>query len=71
LRFKDKVVLVTGASGGIGKAIAMAFGKEGAKVVLVSRRKNKLEEIASRMQDALVIEADLTDPNAVGTLIFW
>jgi NAD(P)-dependent dehydrogenase (short-subunit alcohol dehydrogenase family) len=66
---KDKVVLVTGASGGIGEAIALAFGNEGAKVVLVSRRKEKLEAIASRMQDAFVIEADLEDPLAAVRMI--
>jgi NAD(P)-dependent dehydrogenase (short-subunit alcohol dehydrogenase family) len=69
LRFKDKVILITGASGGIGEAMALAFGREGAKVVLVSRRKEKLESIASRLQDAFVIEADLGDPSAAVRMI--
>lgn len=69
MRLKDKVVLVTGASGGIGEAVALAFGREGAKVVLVSRRKEKLESIASRLQDAFVIQADLEDPLAAVRMI--
>jgi short-subunit dehydrogenase len=69
LRFKDKVVLITGASGGIGEAVALSFGQEGAKVVLVSRRKEKMESIASRLQNAYVIEADLSDPSAAVSMI--
>ncbi len=69
MRLKDKVVLITGASGGIGEAVALAFGHEGAKVVLVSRRKKKLEAVASRLPDALVIEADLQDPSAAARMI--
>jgi len=69
LRLKDKVILVTGASGGIGEAVALAFGREGAKVVLVSRRREKLEAVASSMQDPFVIEADLGDPSLAGRMI--
>jgi NAD(P)-dependent dehydrogenase (short-subunit alcohol dehydrogenase family) len=69
MELRDKVVLVTGASGGIGEAVALAFGREGAKMVLVSRRKEKLEAVASRLQDAWVIEADLDDPLAAVRMI--
>lgn len=69
MRLRDKVVIVTGASGGIGEAVAIAFGREGAKVVLVSRRKEKLEAIAARLEDAFVIEADLYDPTAAVRMI--
>jgi 3-oxoacyl-[acyl-carrier protein] reductase len=37
-RLKDKVAIVTGSSSGIGKAIALRFGAEGAKVVVTARR---------------------------------
>ena len=69
MKLKDKVILVTGASGGIGEAVALAFGHEGAKVVLVARRKEKLDAIASRLQDAFVIEANLEDPSAAVRMI--
>ena len=69
MKLRDKVVIVTGASAGIGEAVALAFGREGAKVVLVSRRKEKLEAIASRLEDAFVIEADLNDPSTVVRMI--
>jgi NAD(P)-dependent dehydrogenase (short-subunit alcohol dehydrogenase family) len=69
LRLKDKVVLVTGASGGIGEAIALAFGHEGAKVVLVSRRKEMLDAVALQLENAWVIVADLNDPSAASRMI--
>jgi len=56
----DKVVIITGASGGIGKAAALAFNKAGAKTVLVARRAEVLGEIASTMKDTLVLPADLS-----------
>ena len=38
--FKDKVVVITGASGGVGRATAWEFAKQGAKVVLLQEDKN-------------------------------
>lgn len=59
-----KVVIVTGASSGIGEATAHRLGQAGANVVLVARRKSRLEEIAKEIEKAggktLVIEADVT-----------
>jgi short-subunit dehydrogenase len=48
---KNKVVIVTGASSGIGKALAEDFIKQGAKVVLAARRKEKLEAFADSLTD--------------------
>jgi short-subunit dehydrogenase len=61
-----KVVVVTGASSGIGEATARAFGRAGGKVVLAARRLERLETVAAeiRAQDgggeALVVAADLS-----------
>ena len=41
---KDKVVIITGGTSGIGRACAEAFGKEGAKVVITGRNPEKLKE---------------------------
>jgi 3-oxoacyl-[acyl-carrier protein] reductase len=45
---KNKLAVVTGATGGIGEAIVKSFHQHGAKVVMVGRRKEKLEELATK-----------------------
>ena len=47
---KNKIVIVTGASSGIGKACAIRLAKEGAKVALVARREEKLRELARNLK---------------------
>ena len=49
---KDKVVIITGASSGIGEATAKLLAKQGAKVVLGARREDKLKAIAVARPDA-------------------
>jgi NAD(P)-dependent dehydrogenase (short-subunit alcohol dehydrogenase family) len=61
LDLTQKVILITGASSGIGAAAALAFDKAGAKLAIAARRKEKLEELAARMHDPLVISVDLSD----------
>ena len=48
MNFKDKVVVITGASSGIGEASAIKFAKKNAKVVLVARRKEKTASSTKR-----------------------
>jgi NAD(P)-dependent dehydrogenase (short-subunit alcohol dehydrogenase family) len=64
MRFEGKLVVVTGASSGIGKATSEAFAREGAKVALVARRGEVLNEtvasIASAGGTAMAISADVT-----------
>lgn len=61
-------VLVTGASGGLGQAIAHACAKRGARLVVTGRREDALHELASAI-DAEVVVADLSDPHSVETLV--
>lgn len=50
-RFKDKVVIVTGASTGIGRAIAFEFARNGSKVMLAARSESKLSETVSKIKE--------------------
>jgi NADP-dependent 3-hydroxy acid dehydrogenase YdfG len=59
--WKSQVVVVTGASAGIGASLARELGKRGGKVVLAARRADKLEEIArSAGEGHLTVTADVT-----------
>jgi len=49
-RFKDRCAIVTGAGYGIGKAIALALGREGAHVVLAARSRDKMEAVATELR---------------------
>ncbi|TMJ05707.1 MAG: SDR family NAD(P)-dependent oxidoreductase, partial [Bacillati bacterium ANGP1] len=55
-----RVVIVTGASSGIGEATARAFGARGDRVVLVARREERLRQLAASLPQSLPIPADLT-----------
>src|SRR5947207_14909509 len=66
---QDKVVGVTGASGGVGRAIARACGEHGARVALVARGTDGLETAAKEIEGAggesLILPLDLADAGAV------
>lgn len=63
-QLKDRIVVVTGSSSGMGAAIARAFGAEGAKVVLAARRADRLQAVADDIVSsggtALAVPADVT-----------
>jgi len=70
LGLKEKVAIVTGGSDGIGKAAAMGFAREGARVVICARGKERLESVADEISEctgAVVkpIRADVTSPDDV------
>jgi len=57
---REAVVLITGASSGIGRATALAFDRAGARVAIAARRLPRLEKLAGEMHDALVVRTDLS-----------
>ncbi len=65
-----RTALVTGASGGVGGAIARQLHAQGAKVILTGRRQEALQELASALGDRVAIEpADLAEPDAPDRLV--
>ncbi|XP_061722033.1 3-oxoacyl-[acyl-carrier-protein] reductase FabG-like [Cydia pomonella] len=73
MSFSGKVVLVTGASSGIGAATAILFSKEGASVAIVGRNENKLSNVAQKCAQLgakpLVIRADVANEKEASTII--
>jgi len=70
--FKDKVAVITGGAGGVGRAIAMALANEGAKVVISDVNTEKLEETTAELKqihpEAMGIRTDVTKLDSVKAL---
>ena len=69
MNIKDKVIIVTGASEGIGKALAEALSAKGAKLVLAARSEDKLKALAARLPGSLAVRADMRTPEDVAALV--
>ncbi len=70
LRLRDSVVLVTGASRGLGAAMALELAREGATVVAAARSKDSLAEVAAQGDGRIsTVEADMRDDESVRALV--
>lgn len=69
MNLQGAVVLITGASSGIGQGAALAFDRAGARVAIAARRKERLEANAARMKDVLILPTDVTDESQVNAMI--
>lgn len=70
----DQVAIVTGASGGLGVQMAKALANQGAKIVVMARRQEKIDEVASDIAkeygvDTLAIRCDITDTDNVDAAV--
>jgi NAD(P)-dependent dehydrogenase (short-subunit alcohol dehydrogenase family) len=72
-RLKDRIALITGASRGIGRSIALGYAREGASIAATARTQNELDslvqEIAELGQKAIAIPADLARSTAAGAIV--
>lgn len=72
-RLQGKIAIVTGSSSGIGKAIALRFGLEGAKVIVAARRmalcQQTVQQIEAQGGEAIAIQADVADERQVERLM--
>ncbi|HEY6971952.1 MAG TPA: SDR family oxidoreductase, partial [Candidatus Angelobacter sp.] len=70
MRLANKVAIVTGGGSGIGRGIAVAFAREGAKVVIAGRHQDKLDAVAKEIGPAcLALVADVSDAKAIERLV--
>jgi short-subunit dehydrogenase len=65
----EKVVVITGASAGIGAALAERLGRDGARLVLVARRQTELDAVVARSGSAIGIVADMTRREEVARVV--
>jgi len=69
MNLQDKVILITGAGSGLGKALAIAAGQVGGKVICAGRRRDRIEQTAAEVTKAgglgVAVEMDVTDQKSV------
>ena len=69
MKLAGKIILITGASAGIGASAALALDAAGASVAIAARRKDRLDAMAARMRQPLVIEVDLCDESSAREMV--
>lgn len=73
MNLKDKVAIITGAGRGLGRSVALAFGRQGAKIVLAARGREEIDQLAEQMRalrrDIVAIPTDVSDEDQVNRLI--
>jgi NAD(P)-dependent dehydrogenase (short-subunit alcohol dehydrogenase family) len=73
MKLKDRVAIITGAGRGLGRSVALAFGRQGAKIVLAARGREEIDQLAEQMRalrrDIVAIPTDVSDENQVNRLI--
>ena len=69
VKLKKKVVLITGGSRGIGKAVAELFMKEGAQIVITSKNQKQLQQTAKEMGNSFFVVGDVRNENDVKNVI--
>lgn len=69
MELRSRVAIITGASSGIGKAIAQDLDAAGMNLVLTARSQNKLDELAASLKNASVVAAAITDPEVPQKLV--
>jgi NAD(P)-dependent dehydrogenase (short-subunit alcohol dehydrogenase family) len=73
MNLKDKVAIITGAGRGLGRSVALAFGRQGAKIVLAARSREEIDQLVEQMRalrrDVVAIPTDVSDEVQVNRLI--
>ena len=69
MQLQNKVAIVTGASSGIGAAVAKTLDAAGMKLVLTARSQDKLERLASGLKNATIVAGEITDLNLPQQLV--
>jgi len=68
MNLKGKVAIITGASSGIGQAVAKNLGEAGCGLVVTARRADRLHELIADVPNAVAVPGDITDPELPGLL---
>jgi NAD(P)-dependent dehydrogenase (short-subunit alcohol dehydrogenase family) len=73
MKLQDKVAIITGGGRGLGRSVALTFGKEGANVALAARTKEQIEHVAEELRSlrrsAIAVPTDVSDEDQVNHLV--